>query len=178
NLGGATMLFVVLGMTVYLALLLQTTRGLTPLETGVALLPLGAAVALLASVSGRLSARVAPRVQIVGGMLCSCAGAALLSRLHDGAVWPTLVVIGIGVGIALPAMTFTAVSAAPAHRTGMASAIHNASRQLGATLGVAVLGTIVLSHATLGAGLRAAAVVASAVLLAMAAATWRLLAVQ
>ena len=46
------------------------------------------------------------------------------------------------------------MSAADADQTGQASAVHNASRQLGATLGVAVVGSIVLSRASLAGGLR------------------------
>ncbi len=123
--------------------------------------------------SGRLTARVAPRALIVGGITCACAGAALLGRVQagDGAgeLWPALLLLGAGAGIALPPMTSTAVSTAPAHETGMASAIHNASRQFGGALGVAVLGTIALSATTLTGGLRAALTAAAALLLVTAA---------
>ena len=168
NLAGALLLFTLLGTTVYVSAYLQATRGLTPLETGLALLPLGGATALLAPVSGRLTARIEPRVLIVAGILAACAGAGLISRLGD-ALWPGLVLLGAGVGLALPAATSTAVGAAPGRETGMASAIHNASRQLGATLGVAVLGTIVLSAASLADGLRTAMTVAAVILAAAAA---------
>ena len=88
--------------------------------------------------------------------------------------------IGTGAGIALPATTATAVSAVAATRTGMASAIHNASRQVGATLGVAALGSIVTTHAASGRaadyadGLSLALLVAAAALVACAALTVRL----
>lgn len=174
NLAGALVLFSLLGTTVYVSAYLQAARGLTALETGLALLPLGGATALLAPASGRLTARVDPRALIVAGLLAGGAGAALIGRL-GGALWPGLVLLGAGVGLALPAATSTAVGAAPAAETGMASAIHNASRQLGATLGVAVLGTIVLSAAGPAQGLRVAMTVAAAVLAAAALAAARLL---
>jgi DHA2 family methylenomycin A resistance protein-like MFS transporter len=180
NLGGAIMMFTLIGTTVYVSAFLQDTRGLSPLSTGLALLPLGAAVATFAPVAGRLTALIAPRVLIVGGILCAAAGAALLggTRATDGAadLLPGLVLLGVGTGFALPPMTSTAVSAAPAHETGMASAIHNASRQLGGALGVAVLGTIALSAATLDAGLRAALTTAAVLLVAVAALSAGLLA--
>jgi DHA2 family methylenomycin A resistance protein-like MFS transporter len=154
NVGGATMMFTLIGTTVYVSAFLQTTRDLTALETGLALLPLGGAVAACAPISGRLTAHVAPRALIVGGILCAAAGAALLGRTDASA----------------------AVSAAPAHETGMASAIHNASRQLGGALGVAVLGTIVLSGTSLTAGLRAALTTAAVLLVAVAALSAGLLA--
>jgi MFS family permease len=106
----------------------------------------------------------------------------MLSRIgaHDGGpsdIWAALFLLGAGAGIALPATTATAVGAAPAARTGLASAIHNAGRQVGATLGVAALGSIVISHAAQGTatgyadGLSAALLVAAAALIAVAAVT-------
>jgi DHA2 family methylenomycin A resistance protein-like MFS transporter len=180
NLGGAMMMFTLIGTTVYVSAFLESTRGLSALETGLALLPMGATVATCAPVSGRLTARIAPPVLIVVGILLAAAGAALLGRTDatDGAgdLWPALVLLGAGTGFALPPMTSTAVSAAPAHETGMASAIHNASRQLGGALGVAVLGTIVLSATSLAAGLRSALTTAAVLLVAVAALSAGLLA--
>ena len=134
-----------------------------------------------AAISGRLTAHVPARTQIVLGLLCAGGGALLLSRLGtDRGLAPALLLIGTGAGIALPATTATAVSAVAATRTGMASAIHNASRQVGATLGVAALGSIVTTHAATGRaadyadGLSLALLVAAAALLACAVLTVRL----
>lgn len=174
NLGGATVMFALLGTTVYLSAFLQRVQHLTALQTGLALLPIGGATAVLAPIAGRSTAKVSARTLMAAGMLCSCAGALLLSRIEPGDgpldLLPALVLLGAGIGVALPAMTSTAVSAAPAPQTGMASAVHNASRQLGATLGVAVLGSIVFAGASLADGLRVAFLVAGA-LLAVAAAS-------
>jgi DHA2 family methylenomycin A resistance protein-like MFS transporter len=180
NLAAATLMFAMLATSVYVSEFLQTFRHDTPLAAGLALLPLGAATAVLAGISGRLTARVQPRTQIVLGLLCAATGAFLLSRVgadHGaGSRWPGLLALGAGAGIALPASTATAVAAVTAARTGMASAIHNAGRQVGATLGVAVLGSIVTTHAdgTASAyadGLSVALVVATVALAAMAALT-------
>src|SRR3954462_7775905 len=162
-------MFVLLPMTVYVSSYLQRFHGVSALQAGLALLPLGVAVAAVAIVSGRLTARIGARWLIVAGLLCGATGAVLLSRItpSDGAgdLWPALVLLGAGAGLALPPSTSVAVSAAPPERTGMASAIHNAGRQLGATLGVAVLGSILLARADAGTaaayceGLAAACVV-------------------
>ena len=184
NLAAATLMFALLATSVYLSVFLQTFRESTPLETGLALVPVGAATAVLAAVSGRLTARVGARTLIVVGLLCAAGGALLLSRLSadDGpeSLSPALLALGAGAGIALPATTATAVAAVTAARTGMASAIHNAGRQVGATLGVAVLGSIITAHAASGTaadyahGLSIALIVAAAALLATAAITVRL----
>lgn len=185
NLAAATILFATLAVSVYISAFLQTFRELTPLETGLALLPLGGAVALLAPVSGRLTAHVRPRTLIATGLLCAAVGALLLSRVGGadgpGDVWLALLLLGAGAGVALPPTTATAVSAAPSARTGMASAIHNAGRQVGATLGVAALGSIVVSHAADGGaaayadGLSVALVLTAVLLAAVAALTLRLI---
>jgi MFS transporter, DHA2 family, methylenomycin A resistance protein len=174
NLAAATLTFVLLATSVYLSDFLQTFREDTPLEAGLALLPLGIATAVFAAVSGRLTARAPARTLIVSGLLCAAAGALLLSRV-GATLWPALLALGAGAGIALPATTATAVAAVAASRTGMASAIHNAGRQVGATLGVAVLGSIVAAHAATGTaagyadGLSIALLVAATALLATAA---------
>lgn len=185
NLAAATIMFTILATSVYVSAFLQTFRELSPLETGLALLPLGGAVALLAPVSGRLTAHVRPRTLIAAGLLCSAVGALALSRIggddSPADVWVALLALGAGAGVALPPTTATAVSAAPAARTGMASAIHNAGRQVGATLGVAALGSIVIAHAADGTaaayadGLSVALLVAAIVLVAVAALTLRLI---
>jgi predicted MFS family arabinose efflux permease len=185
NLAAATLMFALLATSVYLSVFLQTFRGTTPLQTGLALLPVGAATAVLAAVSGRLTARLAARTLILLGLLCAAGGAILLSRLsaedNPGNLWPALLLLGAGAGIALPATTATAVASVAVSRAGMASAIHNAGRQVGATLGIAILGSIVTAHATGGTpgdyarGLSIALVVAAAVLLAAAAITLKLI---
>jgi DHA2 family methylenomycin A resistance protein-like MFS transporter len=185
NLAAATVMFTILATSVYISAFLQTFRDLSPLQTGLALLPLGGAVALLAPVSGRLTAHVRPRTLIAAGLLCSAVGALVLSRIggedSPGDVWFALLALGAGAGLALPPTTATAVSAAPAARTGMASAIHNAGRQVGATLGVAALGSIVIARAADGGaqayadGLSTALLVAAIALAAAAALTLRLI---
>jgi DHA2 family methylenomycin A resistance protein-like MFS transporter len=181
NLAAATIMFTLLATSVYVSAFLQTFRALSPLQTGLALLPLGGAVALLAPVSGRLTAHVRPRTLIALGLACCAVGTLALSRIGGGDgpgdVWLALLLLGAGAGLALPPTTSTAVSAAPATRTGMASAIHNAGRQVGAMLGVAALGSIVISHAADGTaaayadGLSVALLVGAAALAAVAALT-------
>jgi DHA2 family methylenomycin A resistance protein-like MFS transporter len=179
NFAAFALMFVLLPVSVYVSAFLQTFRDLSALQAGLALLPVGLGVVIAAPISGRLTARVAPRTLIVVGVLAAAAGTALLGTAGAGAtagdLVPALALVGLGAGIALPPSTATAVGAVPLDRTGMASALHNAGRQVGATLGVAVLGSIVVAHAADGGagayrdGLATAMLVAAPVLVVVAA---------
>lgn len=151
NVSVLIVMFALLPVTVLVSAYLQRFAGDSALEAGLSLVPNGIMVALAAAISGRLTARLAPRTLMVTGLLCACAGVLLLARTSPGTtaagLAPALLLVGAGAGIALPAATSTAVGAAPVDRAGMAAAIHNACRQLGATLGIAVLGSIVLAGA-------------------------------
>jgi len=140
-----------LGLAVYFSVYFQQVQGRSALETGLCLLPQGLLTALCAPVAGRITARAGARLPILVGMALAAVAIVALLRLEPdtpiGDVWWALALFGAGAGIALPAMTITALAAVPAEQAGMASAIHNASRQLGQTFGVAVLGTIILAYA-------------------------------
>jgi DHA2 family methylenomycin A resistance protein-like MFS transporter len=151
NLGGAVLFSALLGLAVYFSIYFQQIQGRSPLETGLCLLPQGLMTALCAPFAGRLTARTGARLPILVGMTIACVAVLGMLRLEPdtsiGDIWWALALLGAGAGIALPPMTITALAAAPAAQAGMASAIHNASRQLGQTFGVAVLGTIILGYA-------------------------------
>lgn len=114
---------------------------------GLAVLPIGAGFFVGAPLSGRLVGRFGPRAPMVFGLvLCGVATIGLLRLSVDssvGAVWWDLLAVGLGGGLSLTPMTATAMAAVGAERAGMASAIHNAMRQVGQALGVAVLGSLV-----------------------------------
>jgi DHA2 family methylenomycin A resistance protein-like MFS transporter len=151
NVGGGVLFSALLGLAVYFSVYFQQVQGRSALETGLCLLPQGLFTALCAPLAGRMTARVGPRLPIVTGMAMACLAVLALLRLEPGTpigdVWWALALFGAGAGIALPPMTITALAAVPSAQAGMASAIHNASRQLGQTFGVAVLGTIILAYA-------------------------------
>ena len=151
NLGGGVLFAALLGLAVYFSIYFQQIQDRSALETGLCLLPQGLLTGLCAPLAGRLTARVGPRPPIVAGMAMACVAVVALIRLEPGTpigdVWWAFALFGAGAGIALPPMTVTALAAVPVERAGMASAIHNASRQLGQTFGVAVLGTIIPAYA-------------------------------
>lgn len=147
NVAALVVFFAFVGSIVYLSAYFQQVLGRSPLAAGLGVSAIGVAFALAAPVSGRLVGRLGPRTPMLAGLVLS--GAAMLGLLRLGtgtgvaAIWWNLALAGGGVGLCLTPMTAIAVSAVDASRAGMASAVHNALRQLGQVLGVAVLGALV-----------------------------------
>jgi EmrB/QacA subfamily drug resistance transporter len=130
-------------------LYLQDVRGLSPLMAGVCTLPMAAVTAILSPVSGRLVGTRGPRLSLVAASLgVTIAGAMLLGLTGDTPLaWliASYVVFAIGFGMLNPPITNTAVSGMPDNQAGVAAALASTSRQVGAALGVAVLGSVLNS---------------------------------
>src|SRR5215217_7482777 len=146
NADAATMNLCMLGTLFVLTLFLQSTQGRSPLEAGVALVPLFAPLAIIAPFSGRLTSRIGPRVPVAAGLGIAAAGLALLAFAQPGSGYGTLLpaflLWGIGMGILTPAVVAAAIGAVPGDRAGLASAINNTSRQAGGAIGIAAAGAI------------------------------------
>lgn len=151
NLAGAVVFFALIGATVYFSVFFQQVQGRSALETGLCMLPLGLAVMVCAPLSGRFTGGRGPRLPMLVGLATAAVATVGMLRLDAGigyeAVWWNVALLGMGAGIALPPMTVTALGSVELARTGMASAVHNASRQIGQTVGVAVLGAIIAARA-------------------------------
>lgn len=127
---------------------LQVVNRYSALGTGLSLLPLTALMLLLSSRSGRLAARIGPRLQMSVGPVVVGVGLALLVRAtHDSSyvsgVLPALVVFGLGLAIVVAPLTATAMGAVPADHSGLASAVNNDVARLGGLLAVALLPALV-----------------------------------
>jgi EmrB/QacA subfamily drug resistance transporter len=141
------MLATFLTLTYYL----QVVVGFSPVMTGLAFLPLSAAVQLGAGgIASRLINRVPARALVVPGLLLAALGLLLLARLHVGTTYisgvlPSELLLGLGMGmIFVPAIT-TATSGVDPREAGIASAIINATQQAGGSIGTALLNTIATS---------------------------------
>lgn len=150
NAAGLVVFFTLIGATVYYSAYFQQVQGRGPVEAGLCVLPLGAGVALGAPVAGRLVGHFGVRAPMCLGLALGALAMLGLLRLEPAtqvaAIWWDFVALGLGAGLALPPMTATAVGAVKPARAGMASAVHNALRQVGQALGVAVLGAIVFAQ--------------------------------
>jgi EmrB/QacA subfamily drug resistance transporter len=123
---------------------LQVCAGYTPLESGVAILPIPAIMLVLSGRSGRLSGVIGPRLQMSVGPVGVALGLALLTRASGGSgylvdVFPGVVVIALGLATTVAPLTATAMSSAPTEHAGSASAVNNDVARIGGLLAVAVL---------------------------------------
>ncbi len=147
----AVLVFTVLAGFLFLnTLYLQDVRGDSALLAGIATLPMTAALAVVAPLSGRVIARRGARRPLVASGLLVAAGAAVLAGVTPATPYVDLalayVLIGVGLGLVNPAITNTAVAGMPRSQAGVASGISSASRQVGSALGVAALGSIAASR--------------------------------
>ena len=139
-------------------LYLQDVRGLSPVEAGLATVPIALMTVLVSPLSGRVVGRRGPRVPLLVAGVSMAVACALLTGIAPGTPLAWLLVayavFGIGLGAVNAPVTNAAVSGMPRAQAGVAAALATTSRQFGQTLGVAVVGAIVASHA--GADLPAA----------------------
>ena len=138
NFGAGMMNLGVLGSLFVLSLLLQGAHGLSPAAAGVRLIPLALPLALIPPFAPRLNAAV--------GLAGTGAGFLALALLGDGASYAAMVgpllLAGVSLGFATPALVGRAVAAVPAARAGMAAAVNNTARQTGGAVGVALIGGV------------------------------------
>ncbi|MFJ9818325.1 MFS transporter [Streptomyces sp. NPDC101151] len=151
---GATVIaisaFAALGGFLFLSTLyLQNVRGLDALHAGLWMLPMAAPTFLCAPLSGRLVGSRGPRLPLlVAGIAMTASGvlfAAFEAQTSDGTRLAGYVLFGIGFGFVNAPITNTAVSGMPRAQAGVAAAVASTSRQLGQTLGVAVIGAVLAS---------------------------------
>jgi EmrB/QacA subfamily drug resistance transporter len=151
---GATVIaisaFAALGGFLFLnTLYLQDVRGYSALHAGLLTLPLAVATAFFAPISGRIIGRSGPRLPLLIAGVTMTAGGVLLTGLTNGTsvgwILFAYVVFGIGFGMVNAPITNTAVSGMPRDQAGVAAAVASTSRQIGQTLGVAVVGSAVTS---------------------------------
>ncbi|MDT0346924.1 MFS transporter [Streptomyces litchfieldiae] len=142
-------LTVSIGMIYLITLHAQQFSGQGPLDTGLRLLPAGIGILLAVPVGERIYHRVGARWAIVPGLLLGAAGAYALSTVDlsstDTPVIVAGVLVGLGTGLAIPSMTDSVMSNAPKERSGVAGGAFDASIEVGASLGIAVFGSVLTS---------------------------------
>ncbi len=146
------MLFVGLAMFgtfFYVSLYMQNVLGYSPVQAGASFLPMTVLIILIAPQAGRLSDRFGSRWLVGGGMTLLAIMLFYYSTLGANATFwailPGLILGGVGMGCTMTPTTAAAMSAVPVDKAGVGSAVLNSMRQVGGSLGIAVMGAIVAS---------------------------------
>jgi MFS transporter, DHA2 family, methylenomycin A resistance protein len=159
------------GIIFVLSFYLQKSMGYSTVQAGLAFLPLTGTFIASNITSGWMVGRTGARAPMVLGALIGAAGYLLLHRLDGRASFiemlPAFVLIPVGMGLAVPAMTTSILSSVDRARSGTASAVLNAARQVGGAIGVAAFGALVsgVAGGQIVSGLKIAALSAVGLLL-------------
>jgi EmrB/QacA subfamily drug resistance transporter len=134
-----------------LTLYTQQVLHYTPLEAGVAYLPLAAGVAAATGIAQKLVGRLGPRPLAAVGLAIASAGMALMSQAPAGAdyltqVLPAIAVIGAGGGLSFVSVTTAALASVEDPAAGIASGLLSTTVQIGGALGVAILAGVVVTQ--------------------------------
>lgn len=129
---------------------LQYAKGFSPARAGLAIVPLTIGMALVPKLGARLAERTGPRLPVGAGLGLIGVGLLLVATVDAGTPYPLyafyLLVLSIGTGLCAPSLTLTVVAELPAHQAGLGSGLNTAAREIGAALGVAVVGTVLASR--------------------------------
>ena len=166
NLAVALFFLAVFGAFYYLTQHLQFVLGYSALETGLRMLPLAGAVFVGSALTGFLTPRVGMKWTVTAGMVGGTAALALLTRIDASTSYgdfvAPLMVLGLAIGLALSPATDAIMGAFPESELGVGGAVNDTSIELGGSLGIAILGSLLatsyadhLSDATAGSKLPA-----------------------
>jgi EmrB/QacA subfamily drug resistance transporter len=141
----------VFAMWYFASLYLQQVLGFSPIEAGVAFLPMTVAIATASTLAGRLSHRFGPGRVLTAGMTLIAVGMVGFSFVRAGGgywsdVFAPSIVTAAGIGLSFVPVTIAGVAGVKREEAGLASGLINTSRQFGGSLGLAVLATIASSH--------------------------------
>ncbi|GGW47435.1 DHA2 family efflux MFS transporter permease subunit [Streptomyces galilaeus] len=166
NLAVALFFLAVFGAFYYLTQHLQFVLGYDALDTGLRMLPLAGAVFVGSALTAYLTPRVGMKWTVTAGMVGGTAALALLTRIDStssyGDFVAPLVVLGVAIGLALSPCTDAIMGAFPESELGVGGAVNDTSLELGGSLGIAILGSLLgtsysdhLGEAASGSGLPA-----------------------
>jgi EmrB/QacA subfamily drug resistance transporter len=138
------------GIFFFNSLFLQNILGFSAIETGASFLPMTVLIILVAPAAGRLSDHYGPRWLMGGGMVLLAISLLLFGRLEaDSTFWgllPGLLVGGVGMAITMAPTASAAMGSVPIAKAGVGSAVINSMRQVGGSVGIAVMGALVATQ--------------------------------
>ncbi|WP_406307302.1 MFS transporter [Streptomyces sp. NBC_00885] len=137
----------IFGMFFFLTLFVQNVLDFSPLQAGLAFLPVSAVVAVGAGFASQLLPKYGPKPFMVTGSILCAVGLSWLTltdinSTYLGSILGPIVVFGFGMGLNFVSLTLMAVSGVATHETGAASGMLNATQQVGGSLGLSILVTV------------------------------------
>jgi EmrB/QacA subfamily drug resistance transporter len=139
------------GIFFFVSLYMQNILGYSPVETGAAFLPLTILIILVAPIAGKTSDRIGSRGLMTAGMILIAVQLVMFSRLTvDATFWnllPAFLIGGVGMSLTMTPSAAAATRSVPVDKSGVGSAVLNSARQVGGTMGVAIMGAIVAAKA-------------------------------
>jgi EmrB/QacA subfamily drug resistance transporter len=138
------------GVFFFVSLYLQNILGWSPTKAGASFLPMTLLIILVAPIAGKMSDRIGSRWLMGGGMTLVSISLLLYQRVGlDSTFWtllPAMLLGGVGMAMTMSPMTAAAMSAVPVDKAGVGSGVLNSFRQLGGSLGIALMGAILASY--------------------------------
>jgi len=138
------------GVFFFISLYVQNVLGYSPTKAGAIFLPMTILIILIAPIAGKLSDRVGSRWLMGAGMTILGVSLLLYQRigLHTGfwSLLPQLVLGGVGMALTMSPMTSAAMGSVPVDKAGVGSGVLNSFRQVGGSLGIALMGAILLTY--------------------------------
>jgi EmrB/QacA subfamily drug resistance transporter len=139
------------GVFFFLSLYMQNILGYSAVQTGAAFLPMTILIILIAPIAGRASDRIGSRGLMTAGMILIAVQLLYFSRLGlDASFWnllPAFLVGGVGMSLTMTPSAAAATRSVSVDKAGVGSAVLNASRQIGGSLGIALIGAIMAIEA-------------------------------
>jgi predicted MFS family arabinose efflux permease len=151
SLGIMLIFFAMFGSTFLLTQYLQSVMGFSALRAGAALLPWAGIMLVVAPLSARLTERIGTKLVVGTGLSFATLALLLISTLpatdisYARDVLPRLVLMAIGMGLVMAPATESIMGSLPRAKAGVGSAMNDTTRQVGGALGVAVVGSVMLS---------------------------------
>jgi EmrB/QacA subfamily drug resistance transporter len=138
------------GIFFYNSLFIQNILGYSAIEAGASFLPMTILIILIAPWAGRWSDRIGPRWLIGGGLILVSLCLILFAQLDASSTFwnilPGLIVGGVGMALTMTPTTAAAMGSVPIDKAGVGSAVLNSARQVGGSLGIAIMGAVVASQ--------------------------------
>ncbi len=164
DLGMLTLAASMFSMVFFLTLYLQQVLRLSPIQTGLAWLPMTVCIATTAQIATRFVGRVGVKPFFAGGLLLAAAGMALLSNIsvhgsYAADALPGLLLVALGMGMAFTTATVAATAGISDGEQGLASGLLVTSQQVGGSVGLAVLSSVAAAQTRAFAGPLGAALV-------------------